>query len=102
MIHISGSTGDRTSPLPVDVQRAAELRRILQAASIAYHVEDNPILEDSVYDRFYRELQSLEQSYPSLIASDSPTQRVGERPAEGFESLTHAIPMFSLDNAFSF
>ncbi|MEO1132230.1 MAG: NAD-dependent DNA ligase LigA, partial [Cyanobacteria bacterium J06639_1] len=82
-------------------QRAAELRRVLQAASIAYHVHDAPVLEDSVYDRLYRELQTLEQTDPSLIVPDSPTQRVGERPAVGFESVTHAIPLFSLDNAFS-
>lgn len=82
-------------------QRAAELRRMLQAASIAYHVEDSPILEDSVYDRLYRELQTLEQQHPELVVPDSPTQRVGEKAAERFESVDHAIPMYSLDNAFS-
>lgn len=88
--------------IPVEsASRAAELRRVLQAASIAYHVNDAPILEDGVYDRLYRELQTLEQAYPHLVVPDSPTQRVGEKAAVGFKSVAHAIPMFSLDNAFS-
>lgn len=101
MTDFSDSASDRGDVPSERAQRAAELRQVLQEASIAYHVYDSPILDDSVYDRLYRELQTLEQTYPSLITPDSPTQRVGERPAVGFESVTHAIPMFSLDNAFS-
>jgi DNA ligase (NAD+) len=80
--------------------RLTELRRLLQAASYAYYALDAPILEDSVYDQLYRELLSLEQAHPNLITPDSPTQRVGEKPVEGFSSLAHRIPLYSLDNAF--
>jgi DNA ligase (NAD+) len=80
--------------------RLTELRRLLQAASYAYYALDAPTLEDSVYDQLYRELVSLEQAHPHLIVPDSPTQRVGEKPVEGFSSLAHRIPLYSLDNAF--
>jgi DNA ligase (NAD+) len=80
--------------------RLTELRRLLQAGSYAYYALDAPILEDTVYDRLYRELLSLEQAHPDLITPDSPTQRVGEKPVEGFSSLAHRIPLYSLDNAF--
>ncbi|MFM7191352.1 MAG: NAD-dependent DNA ligase LigA, partial [Microcystaceae cyanobacterium] len=62
---------------------------------------DAPIMEDSVYDQLYRELQSLEAQYPELITPDSPTQRVGERPASQFTSIAHNIPLYSLENAFN-
>jgi DNA ligase (NAD+) len=80
--------------------RAQQLRQQLQAASYAYYVLDNPDMEDAVYDRLYRELQDLETTYPELIAPDSPTQRVGERPASGFVSVKHNISLYSLENAF--
>jgi DNA ligase (NAD+) len=80
--------------------RLTELRRLLQAASYAYYALDAPTLEDTVYDQLYRELLSLEQAYPHLITPDSPTQRIGEKPVEGFNSLAHRIPLYSLDNAF--
>ncbi|MEN9202778.1 MAG: NAD-dependent DNA ligase LigA [Thermostichus sp. DG_1_6_bins_120] len=82
-------------------QRARELRVLLQKASIAYYVYDAPIMEDSVYDRLYRELQELERAYPHLITSDSPTQRVGEKPASQFPTVLHRIPLYSLENAFN-
>ena len=80
--------------------RTQQLRQQLQAASYAYYVLDNPDLEDAIYDRLYRELQDLETQYPNLITLDSPTQRVGERPASGFVSVRHNIPLYSLENAF--
>ncbi len=80
--------------------RAQQLRQQLQAASYAYYVLDNPDMEDTVYDRLYRELQDLETTYPALITADSPTQRVGERPASGFISVRHNISLYSLENAF--
>lgn len=82
-------------------QRVEELRRLLQQASYAYYVLDAPIMEDTVYDRLYRELQDLETKYPELITPDSPTQRVGERPATHFTSVRHNIPLYSLENAFN-
>jgi DNA ligase (NAD+) len=80
--------------------RIKELRRLLIEASYQYYVLDAPSLEDAVYDRLYRELQELETQYPELIAPDSPTQRVGERPATQFSSVRHNIPLYSLENAF--
>ena len=80
--------------------RAAELRSQLQKASYAYYVLDAPDLPDSVYDRLYRELQDIEAAYPALLTPDSPTQRVGAEPAEQFTSVTHNIPLYSLENAF--
>jgi DNA ligase (NAD+) len=80
--------------------RIEELRRLLVEASYQYYVLDAPSLEDAVYDRLYRELQELETQYPDLITPDSPTQRVGERPATQFASVRHNIPLYSLENAF--
>jgi DNA ligase (NAD+) len=81
--------------------RLSQLRQQLQAASYAYYVLDAPIMEDSVYDQLYRELQTVEAQHPELITPDSPTQRVGERPASQFTSTTHKIPLYSLENAFN-
>ena len=82
-------------------QRVHELRQLLQKASYAYYALDNPIMEDAVYDQLYRELQNLETQYPELVTADSPTQRVGERPASQFTSVRHNIPLYSLENAFN-
>ena len=82
-------------------QRAAELRQLLNRAAHAYYVLDAPDLEDAVYDRLYRELLELEQQHPELLSTDSPTQRVGGAPADGFNSVEHRIGMLSLDNAFN-
>ncbi len=82
-------------------QRVQELRQLLQKASYAYYVLDSPIMEDAVYDRLYRELQQLENQYAELVTPDSPTQRVGERPATQFISVRHNIPLYSLENAFN-
>jgi DNA ligase (NAD+) len=82
-------------------QRVQELRNLLQQASYAYYVRDNPIMEDAVYDQLYRELQDLETQYPELITPDIPTQRVGEKPASEFSSVRHNIPLYSLENAFN-
>ncbi len=89
----SSETGER--------QRLVELRQLLQRASVAYYVEDAPLMEDSVYDQLYRELQVLESRHPDLITPDSPTQRVGEKPALEFVTVRHHIPMYSLENAFN-
>lgn len=84
-----------------DKQRVDELRQLLQQASYAYYVLDSPIIEDAIYDRLYRELQELETQYPELVTPDSPTQRVGEKPATQFTSVRHNIPLYSLENAFN-
>ncbi|WP_414551556.1 NAD-dependent DNA ligase LigA [Anabaena sp. CCY 0017] len=84
-----------------EVKRVEELRQLLQQASYAYYVLDAPIMEDAVYDQLYRELQELETQYSELITPDSPTQRVGEKPATHFTSVRHNIPLYSLENAFN-
>ena len=81
-------------------QRARELRTLLNTAAHAYYVLDAPVMEDPVYDRLYRELLDLESAHPQLTSADSPTQRVGGSPAEGFRSVRHRIGLLSLDNAF--
>jgi DNA ligase (NAD+) len=58
-------------------------------------------MEDAVYDRLYRELQELETQYPELVTPESPTQRVGEKPASHFSPVRHNIPLYSLENAFN-
>ncbi len=90
-----------SSVTPEIGQRVEELRNLVQQASYAYYVLDNPIMEDAVYDRLYRELQQLESQYPELITPDSPTVRVGEKPASHFSSVQHRIPLYSLENAFN-
>jgi DNA ligase (NAD+) len=85
---------------PEIITRTEQLRTNLQSAGYAYYVLDNPVMEDAVYDRLYRELQDLELQYPDLITPDSPTQRVGERPAAGFVSVKHNISLYSLENSF--
>ncbi len=88
---------ENSSPI---AQRLQELRSLLQRASYEYYVLDAPTMEDAVYDRLYRELEDLEQQHPDLVTPDSPTQRVGETPAAQFNSVRHAIPLYSLENAF--
>lgn len=90
-----------SSPTLEIQNRVDQIRESLQKASYAYYVLDNPIMEDSVYDRLYRELQDLEEQYPQLITIDSPTQRIGEKPASQFISVKHNIPLYSLENAFN-
>ena len=82
-------------------QRVEQLRQQLQKAGYAYYVLDNPIMEDAVYDQLYRQLQELESQYPDLVTLDSPTQRVGDKPASQFISVKHNIPLYSLENAFN-
>ncbi|MCH8980447.1 NAD-dependent DNA ligase LigA [candidate division KSB1 bacterium] len=81
-------------------KRISELSYQLNHHSYRYYVLDDPEISDSKYDRLYRELQDLEEQSPELVTPDSPTQRVGAPPLEGFVSVTHAVPMLSLDNAF--
>ncbi|MCU7798160.1 MAG: NAD-dependent DNA ligase LigA [Candidatus Thiodiazotropha sp. (ex Myrtea spinifera)] len=65
-----------------------------------YYVFDAPVIPDVEYDRLLRELQTLEAQHPDLITPDSPTQRVGDKPLDGFDEVAHKLPMLSLDNAF--
>lgn len=96
----SAGLGRKQETDPVITSRLTTLRQQLQQASYEYYVLDNPTLPDEVYDRLYRELQDLEAAHPQLITPDSPTQRVGERPATQFTAVRHNIPLYSLENAF--
>ena len=82
-------------------KRAAELRDALGHHNHRYYVLDDPEVSDAEYDALFRELQQLEAEHPEFISADSPTQRVGATPLTMFESVTHAVPMLSLNNAFS-
>lgn len=82
-------------------KQAEELRTRLNQWSREYYVEDKPTVEDYVYDKEYAELVAIEEQYPDLITSDSPTQRVGGKVLEGFEKVTHDIPLYSLNDVFS-
>lgn len=73
----------------------------LDAWSLAYHRDDNPIASDAEYDRELRHLRELELGHPHLVSPSSPTQRVGDKPLGEFKSIAHKLPMLSLDNAFS-
>jgi DNA ligase (NAD+) len=80
-------------------QRAEQLRRELRRHEELYYVHAQPEISDAEFDALLRELQALEAAHPELITPDSPTQRVGGRPAEGFLTVEHMVPMLSLDNA---
>ncbi len=82
-------------------RRAQALRVSIDDANYRYYVLDAPTLADAQYDRLLRELQALEAQYPDLITPDSPTQRVGAQPLAAFASVRHALPMTSMDNAFT-
>jgi DNA ligase (NAD+) len=82
--------GDRIQRLREEIRRHEEL----------YYVHDRPEIADADFDALMRELQALEAEHPDLVTADSPTQRVGGRPVEGFATVTHLAPMLSLDNAY--
>lgn len=79
----------------------AEIRRQLHRYNHEYYVLDTPSVSDAEYDRLMRQLLKLEAEHPELATPDSPTQRVGGQPLDGFDKVTHAAPLLSLGNAFS-
>jgi DNA ligase (NAD+) len=82
-------------------RRAEELRREIEDHNYRYYVLDAPVIPDAEYDELFRELTELEAAHPDLVTPDSPTQRVGGRPAEEFPQVVHRTPMLSLNNAFT-
>ena len=88
-----------TSPTNL-ADRYAFLQAELARLEHAYYVLDNPIVPDSEYDRLYRELLNIEALHPEWVTSDSLSQRVGGAPLKEFDSVSHAVPMLSLNNAF--
>ncbi|BBP45943.1 DNA ligase [Thiosulfatimonas sediminis] len=94
-----------TFDIPDNLPSATAQHQTL-CAEIAYHnrqyyVLDDPQISDAQYDLLYQQLLSLENAFPQLIDSYSPSQRIGAAPIKAFASVTHAVPMLSLDNAFS-
>lgn len=85
-----------------DVQKKIEkLREEIRHHEELYYVNDAPEISDRDYDQLIEKLQSLEEKNPEFISPDSPTQRVGGRPAEGFAQVVHTRPMLSLDNTYN-
>ena len=89
------------SPLEEATKRIDELRDELRHHEYQYHVLDSPEISDAEYDAKMRELRTLEGRHPELITPDSPSQRVGGKPKEGFAKVDHSRPMLSLDNVNS-
>jgi DNA ligase (NAD+) len=91
--------------MPIDAAaasgRARELREAISFHNYRYHVLDRPLISDGQFDALVDELRRIEQDYPQLITPDSPTQRVGDQPAEGFRKVQHPAPILSLDKAVS-
>lgn len=81
-------------------RRARKLREEISFHEKKYYVDSDPQISDSEFDRLVRELGDIESRFPDLITPESPTQRVGEKPVEGFPTVAHTIPMLSLDNCF--
>lgn len=82
-------------------QRVTELHQLLHQYNYEYHVQDNPSVPDSEYDKLLHELIDIEREHPELKTDDSPTVRVGGTPVSAFEKVDHDTPMLSLGNAFS-
>src|SRR6202049_5287800 len=82
-------------------QEIDALRDTLRRHEHLYYVLDQPEISDAEYDVMMRKLQTLEAQHPELVTADSPPQRVGGKPREGFVKVPHSRPMLSLDNAYS-
>jgi DNA ligase (NAD+) len=82
-------------------KRLYELRQTMAKYSYEYYVLDEPSVSDAVYDGLMRELKDLESQYPELVTPDSPTQRVGGQPLDGFKKVAHSVRMISLNDVFS-
>ena len=83
-------------------KRIQELSELLEYHSKKYYVEDNPEISDYEYDMMMRKLIALEEEFPQFKVAHSPSQRVGGAVAERFESVTHEVPLLSLQDAFSY
>ena len=82
-------------------ERMDELIKIINEADYNYHTLDNPTITDQEYDKYLRELIEIEEAHPDWIREDSPTQHAGGKIIEGFDKVTHKIPMMSISDVFS-
>jgi DNA ligase (NAD+) len=88
--------------MPKDVSKQIErLREEIRRHDYLYYVLNRPSISDRQYDKLFAELKELEAANPQFVAADSPTQRVSERPLEGFATVRHAVPMLSMDNTYN-
>ena len=93
----------KSSVTPAKVKKEIErLRDEIRYHDYKYYIENQPVISDKEYDQLMQQLIKLEEKYPQFVTPDSPTQRVGGAPAEGFEEAKHIVPLLSLSNAFSF
>ncbi len=83
-------------------EKIKKLREEINYHNYKYYIENNPVISDYEYDQLLKQLEKLESEYPDLITPDSPTQRVGEQPVEGFKTVKHKVPMLSLANTYSY
>jgi DNA ligase (NAD+) len=81
--------------------RAEKLRREILYHEKKYYVDNDPQISDGEFDKLVRELKTIEARFPELVTPESPTQRVGEKPVEGFASVAHRTPMLSIDNVYN-
>src|SRR6202047_3268036 len=89
-------------PAAKDLEKKMEaLRENIRHHEYLYHVLDNPEISDLEFDKLMQQLKDLESEHPTLVTPDSPTQRVGGKPREGFVKVRHSTPMLSLDNTYS-
>src|SRR5262245_22797623 len=82
-------------------KRAEELRRLIDYHNYKYYVEASPEISDREFDKLLEELKQLEAAHPELLTPDSPTQRVGGQPIDGFTTVRHRVPMRSIDNTYN-
>jgi DNA ligase (NAD+) len=82
-------------------EQIADLRARIRHHEERYYVHNAPEISDAEFDGLMKQLQALERDHPDLVTAESPTQRVGGRPVEGFATVVHAAPMLSLDNSYS-
>ena len=82
-------------------QKISVLRDEIRHHEYRYYVLDDPEISDAEFDALMNELKRLEAAHPQLVTADSPTQRVGGKPREGFIKVAHSVPMLSLDNAYN-
>jgi DNA ligase (NAD+) len=85
---------------PTPAERAAELRQQIDHHNHLYYVDNAPTISDREFDKLLQELIDLETKHPELLTPDSPTQRVGGQPIEGFAKVTHKVPMLSIENSY--
>lgn len=83
------------------VAQMRQLIQLLARHNHAYYVMDQPTIEDSEYDQLFYQLKNLEEQYPDLVQTDTPTNKVGDKPLSKFENITHTVPMLSLGNVFN-